>query len=204
MGRQEVPIDHPFNVTDGLEKYPKILDYGRQHGGLECIAFEKHDGTNLAWRWKGDGYDWFELPTFRSGRTILEGKGFFDDAPNIFDKTIMMAAKRVLKGVDEAVLFTEFRGEKSFSGEHERNDPKTLHPIDLWIKGKGFMPPGEFTKTFDVVPVFRGKLTTMFVEDVRAGRLDVNEGVVCKGGDWGSVWCCKIKTDTWLAKGGEA
>jgi len=198
------PIDLPFNVTESLDKFPKILDYSRGHGGCPCIAFEKHDGTNLAWRWRKDGGDWFELPTFRSGKTILEGMGFFDEAPEIFDKVLFKTAKQLLQGLDEAVLFTEFRGEQSFSGEHVRDDPKTLHPIDLWIKGKGFMPPDEFSKSFNITPIYQGKLIPKFVEDVRQGRLGVNEGVVCKGGNWGSVWCCKIKTNAWLARGGEA
>jgi hypothetical protein len=41
-------IDAPFNAIDSLEKYPKIVEYGRGHGGLACVGFEKHDGTNLA------------------------------------------------------------------------------------------------------------------------------------------------------------
>ncbi len=195
------PIDPPFNVTESLEKYPKILDYSHLHGGCQCIAFEKHDGTNLAWRWNQDR---FELPCFRSGKSFLEGMGFFDDAPEIFNKTLLDSTIKIIQNCEEAVLFTEFRGDKSFSGEHIRGDPKILHPIDLWIKGKGFMPPDEFVKSFDITPIYRGKLTAKFAEDVRKGRLGVNEGVVCKGGTSGSVWCCKIKTEAWLLRGGEA
>lgn len=66
------------------------------------------------------------------------------------------------------------------------------------------MPPDEFSKSFNITPIYQGKLIPKFVEDVRQGRLGVNEGVVCKGGNWGSVWCCKIKTNAWLARGGEA
>lgn len=193
------PVDPPFNVTESLDKYPKILDYGSSHGGLSCVAFEKHDGTNLAWRWDGNG---FGPAKFRSGRmAALEEYDVF--GRDLLKLAIPNAAFDACNGVEEAVFFAEFRGDKSFSGEHVRDDPKTLHPIDLWIKGRGFMPPKEFSRTFGVEPVYIGKLTTKFVEDIRKGRLGVNEGVVCKGGDWGSIWCCKVKTDAWLAKGGE-
>jgi hypothetical protein len=114
------------------------------------------------------------------------------------------------------VIFTEFRGENSFSGQHVKGDKKTLYPIDLWIKGRGFMPPEEFAASFSpafdgpelpanysIRPIYKGKLTAKVVENIKTGKLKVNEGVVCKGGDWGSVWCCKIKTDAWLARGGE-
>jgi hypothetical protein len=202
VGKRECLVDQPFNVTGALGKYPKILDYSRLHGGLDCVAFEKHDGTNLAWRWDGTDFAW---PVFRSGRSIIEEQMSFRDLLPTYGPVILAAKSVVLNlACEEAVFFTEFRGEKSFSGEHVPGDEKTIHPIDLWIKGKGFMPPAEFAKTFNIVPIYHGKLITKFVDDVRKGRMGVNEGVVCKGGDWGSVWCCKIKTDAWLAKGGEA
>ncbi len=203
----KAPVDDVFNVTESLGKYPKILDYSSAHGGLKCFAFEKHDGTNLAFRWRSVA-GFIEVPSFRSGRTIMEELGTFGDATTVFDASIRERADEAMKpfleaGRDEAVLFCEFRGPRSFSGEHEKDDPKTLHPIDLWIGGLGFMPPDLFATAFRVKPIYEGKLTAKFVEDVRAGRTGVNEGVVCKGGTWGSIWCCKIKTRAWLAKGGE-
>jgi hypothetical protein len=195
-------FDEPFNITGELKKFPKMLDYGRKYGGLKCVAFEKHDGSNLAWRWKGTDFEW---PNFRSGRPITtQYESFRDLLPVYGDAILAVKAWLIQQAIAEAVFFTEFRGNQSFSGEHIAGDPKILHPIDLWVKGKGFMPPEDFARAFGVVPIYRGKLTAKFVEDVRRGRLGVNEGVVCKGGDWGSVWACKIKTDAWLARGGEA
>lgn len=197
----ESVIDEPFNVTEELGKFPKMLDYGRKYGGLKCVAFEKHDGSNLAWRWNGTDLQW---PTFRSGRSIIGESESFADLLDCYAEVVLVASNLLRSmNCDDAVFFTEFRGNQSFSGEHVAKDPKTIHPIDLWVKGKGFMPPEEFSRAFGVVPIYRGKLTTKFVEDVRKGRLGVNEGVVCKGGNWGSIWCCKIKTDNWLARGGE-
>lgn len=202
----KAPVDAPFNVTDALEKFPKILDYTREHAGAQCIAFEKHDGTNLAFRLE-DGR--WSVPTFRSGRSVMRELGVFRDAVPVFESTLRSAVDMIARHVldaREAVFFAEFRGDRSFSGEHEADDEKRLHPIDLWIKGRGFVPPERFAREFAefVTPIYRGKLSAKFVEDVRAGRKGVNEGVVCKGGDWGEVWCCKIKTRAWLARGGEA
>ena len=196
----KAPSDEAFNETEELRRYPKIQDYSRLHAGLPCLAFEKHDGTNLGWRWTNES---FGPATFRSGRTAREEGGVFEDAERVFEETLRDRAASVLRGVEEAVFFAELRGERSFSGEHREDDPKRLHAIDVWIRGRGFMPPEEFARAFEVAPVYRGKLTAKFAEDVRAGRLGVNEGVVCKGGSWGAVWCCKIKTRAWLARGGE-
>lgn len=186
----------PFNETASLERYPKVPDYSRLHGGLACLAFEKHDGTNLLWRFRA-GRLARGMPVLRSGRVMKEARPLLEQQLDL---------PRLLPSIegDEVVLVTEYRGERSFSGEHVAEDPKRLHAIDVWVKGRGFMPPGEFAKIFGVSVVYRGKLTAKFAEDVRRGHLGVNEGVVCKGGDWGSVWCCKIKTRAWLARGGEA
>jgi hypothetical protein len=188
--------DDPFNVISGLEKYPKMMDYGPDYAGLpDCVAFEKHDGSNLAWRWVGDH---FESPRFRSGRLVSEEwPTFFRDLP---DMRPPPEAERALLGVREGMFFAEFRGDASFAGEHVAGDPKRIHPIDLWACGRGFMPPSEFARTFAVRPVYSGRLTAKFVEDVRSGRLGVNEGVVVKGGYWRMVWCCKIKTREWLSR----
>lgn len=203
----KAPVDQPFNVTDTLGKYPKILDYGRQHAGARCFIFEKHDGSNLAWRWDGAG---FGPATLRSGRSVafekwamMDGVGVHLPA-DLFER--FNEAIALHDGGPEAVLFTEFRGEMSFSGEHVEDDPKTLHPIDLWIQGEGFMPPGDFAHFFNVPILYQGPLAADVVEAVRTrtGRFaKVNEGVVCKGGDWSSYWSCKIKTRAWLARGGE-
>lgn len=209
------PIDPPFNNPDTCEKYPKILHYGSQHGGLSCVMFEKHDGSNLAWKWSCGSFDNIYMPSFRSGKTIQEALDVFGEAPEVFEKTLMETAENILSryaGTSEAILFTEFRGDNSFSGEHLKSDVKTLHPIDIWIKGKGFMPPKVFVSAFEgyggidgdgVGVVYEGKLHARVVDAIRKGRVGVNEGVIAKGGDWGSVWCCKIKTDAWLARGGE-
>ena len=55
----------------------------------------------------------------------------------------------------------------------------------------GFLPPDQFVSEYADLPiarvVYRGKLTGKFATDVREGRMDVTECVVCKGGELGSV-----------------
>ena len=46
--------------------------------------------------------------------------------------------------------------------------------------------------------VCRGKLTGRFINDVREGRVDVNEGYVCKGVEAGRVWMAKVKTNAYM------
>jgi hypothetical protein len=49
--------------------------------------------------------------------------------------------------------------------------------------------------------VYEGKLTGKFTEDVREGKYDVDEGVVCKGGsDADDLWMVKVKTYAYLER----
>jgi hypothetical protein len=89
-------VDAPFNVTEELDKYPKILDYSSDHGVVSCVAFEKHDGTNLAFKWRSFG-GFFEVPSFRSGRTIMEELDTFGDATNVFDASVRERADEVMR-----------------------------------------------------------------------------------------------------------
>jgi hypothetical protein len=65
--------------------------------------------------------------------------------------------------------------------------------------------PRLFVADFGHLPIaqviYEGKLTGKFAEDVRAGKYDVAEGVICKGGTGGSdLWMVKIKTYTYLER----
>jgi hypothetical protein len=49
--------------------------------------------------------------------------------------------------------------------------------------------------------IYEGRLTGKFAEDVRTGKYNVAEGVVCKGGTGGEdLWMAKIKTYAYLEK----
>ena len=71
--------------------------------------------------------------------------------------------------------------------------------------------PQEFVKICNKLLIgiprvmYEGNLTDQFIQDVRAGKYDVTEGVVCKGAQKtgahrGGVWMAKIKTQAYLDK----
>ncbi|WP_059002414.1 hypothetical protein [Leptolyngbya sp. NIES-2104] len=67
---------------------------------------------------------------------------------------------------------------------------------------EGIVAPEQFIQDFSSVNiariVYRGKLTGKFIEDVRAGRYSVDEGVVCKGRNASGVWMVKVKTNAYM------
>jgi len=77
-------------------------------------------------------------------------------------------------------------------------------------KNRKFLLPKEFIKLTEgkmVIPriMYEGNLTDQFIQDVRDGKYDVVEGVVCKGTQKtgaarGGVWMAKIKTKAYLDK----
>lgn len=64
--------------------------------------------------------------------------------------------------------------------------------------------PEEFVADFGALNsariVYRGKLTGAFAQDVRDGKYDVAEGVVCKGGTGDNLWMVKIKTNAYMER----
>ena len=94
-----------------------------------------------------------------------------------------------------------YLGPNSFAGKHKTDDPKQLVLFDIQIAA-GFLAPELFVEHFADLPiarvVYRGKLTGKFTTDVREGRFDVAEGVVCKGGETGDTWMVKIKTNAYM------
>jgi len=194
--------------------YPKIL--GSQYAPMKrCIAFEKYDGSNLHWVWEKE-LGWYAFGTRRS-RFDLDDVGIkefnashpgLEEAPTIFLESWAENLSRLFCQRDyydsaEITVFTEYLGENSFAGMHKNNDTKKLVLFDVEL-ASGFMPPDQFVKDFEVFDiarvVYKGKLTGMFVEEVRRGKYNVTEGVVCKGGSGKDLWMVKIKTQTYMDK----
>ena len=102
-------------------------------------------------------------------------------------------------------VFAEFLGPNSFAGLHKTDDPKQLILFDVLAEPFGLIGPEQFAADFGHLSsarvVYRGKLTGKFCDDLRQGKYDVNEGVVCKGGTGGSdLWMVKIKTYAYMEK----
>jgi hypothetical protein len=194
--------------------YPKMP--GSKDSPLEkCIAFEKYDGTNLHWVRDAE-MGWYAFGT-RRDRFDLDEKGIADfnaahpgleAAAEIFLRNFAQPLDAVFQAnpnyhCPEIIVFTEFLGAQSFAGMHKVDDPKQLVLLDVQTD-QGMLAPDQFIQDFNVVNiaqvVYRGKLTGKFIEEVRAGKYAVAEGVVCKGQNADGVWMVKIKTNSYLQK----
>jgi hypothetical protein len=194
--------------------YPSIEGPTFAFLGAPCVAFEKYDGSNLRFFWDrrrgwhstGTRYRWFKAVT-----------PMFGPAVAMFQKEyaggILEALRRFkeYRGVNELVAFGEFFGPGTFSGLHREDEPKQLVLFDIYLPGRGFIPPKDFVAHFGHLRlprvVYEGSFTRSFIEDVQAGKYPVTEGVVAKGlhsrrrrkgqADQ-EVWMAKVKTRTWL------
>lgn len=195
-----------------MTRYPKMPGpAGAQLG--PCVAFEKLDGTNVFWEWSAGRWTNFGL---RSGGYPWAPEGIAEfrrnhctqfTAPDVFAGGLDDALAEVLRGIDpngHFVAFTEFLGAGSFAGAHTPDDHMRLVLFDVWQEGHGFIGPERFVELFSALPVprvlFRGKFSGKLTEDVRAGKYEVAEGAVIKGGDGETVWMAKVKTQAYLER----
>ncbi|HEY9850758.1 MAG TPA: RNA ligase family protein [Leptolyngbyaceae cyanobacterium] len=193
--------------------YPKIPD--SKNCPLEqCIAFEKYDGTNLHWVWETE-LGWYAFGT-RRDRFDLDEMGIaqfnaahpgLEEAPIFFKEHFANQLENIFKNnpkyhSPEITVFTEFLGLNSFAGMHQKNDQKQLILFDVET-ARGIINPFQFIEDFRELNiarvVYRGKLTGKFIDDVREGKYNVSEGVVCKGGKTNDkLWMVKIKTNAYM------
>jgi hypothetical protein len=197
--------------------YPKIPGSKNAPGG-RCVAFEKYDGTNLHWDWDRD-FGWHAFGTRRDAFNLTpEGieefsrrheqlRGcvdvFMSDLADSIDRLFREHAR--YREFQSLQVFTEYFGPNSFAGLHRAEDAKELRLFDVLAGPQGIIGPELFVADFGHLPiarvVYRGKLTGKFAEDVRLGKYDVAEGVVCKGGAGGEdLWMAKIKTYAYLER----
>lgn len=195
--------------------YPKILDSKHCPIMKRCTAFEKYDGTNMHWVWERE-LSWYAFGTRRS-RYDLDSAGIaefsaahrgLEEAPQVFLATLAKPLAEMFQenpdyNCPEITVFTELLGTNSFAGMHKREDPKRLVLFDVQIE-KSMIGPESFIRDFQGVNsariVYQGKLTGKFIQDVREGKYDVQEGVVCKGGEGENLWMVKIKTNAYKKK----
>lgn len=123
--------------------------------------------------------------------------------------------KQIFNGVDEITFFFEWYGDNSFAGKHVEGDNMRLALIDVFLKKKGYMEPGEFYKLFNdcyiETPelIYKGPLNADIISQIQNNDWTksgcdfptVKEGVVfkrstlLKGQRRPSV---KVKTKWWL------
>jgi hypothetical protein len=179
-----------------------------------CVAFEKHDGSNLRFFWDqkrgwhstGTRYRWFKAVTPMFGPAV-------EKFQYSYARGIVETVRRFkeYRGVTELVALCEFFGPSTFSGLHKEEEPKQLVLFDVYLPGRGFVLPWDFIAHFGHLPiarvVYEGPFTRSFIADVQAGKYPVSEGVVAKGVHTRrqrkgkaeqEVWMAKVKTRTWL------
>ena len=153
-----------------------------------CVAFEKHDGSNLRFFWDqrrgwhsiGTRYRWFKAVTPTFGPAVA---AFGRD----YAKGLLDALRRFKEygGATELVAFCEFFGASTFSGLHQQDEDKQLVLFDVYLPGRGFVPPKDFVTHFGKlrIPkvVYEGPFSRAFIEDVKEVKYPVAEGVVAKG-----------------------
>lgn len=196
--------------------YPKIPDT-LNCPLKQCVAFEKLDGTNIHYVYKGLVF--WELGTRRDRfPNNPKGRESFDQAhPELaslhedsFDFLVHLEGFLLEEGHkysegNEVVFFFEYCGPNSFAGQHQPKDQKKLYLIDVSIDGK-MVPPEELIEDFqefkDNMPrvLFKGKFSGQLFVDVRKGKFDVKEGVVVKGVVGKEVHMAKIKTEAYMDK----
>ena len=198
-----------------LARYPSIDGIHKSSLlGQPCIAFEKHDGSNLQFSWnQTDG--WYRYGTRK--RTVEKDNPLFGSAIEMFHKQYADGILQTIRKYKEyrncksLTAFCEFLGDKTFSGLHVDGDPKRLVLFDILVDDSQMVLPKDFVAHFgnlDIAKVlYEGELSQQLIDDVRTGKLDCNEGVVCKGvhshqrrkgKTEHEVWMVKIKTEKWM------
>ncbi|MEM9541376.1 MAG: RNA ligase family protein [Cyanobacteria bacterium P01_E01_bin.42] len=180
-----------------------------------CIAFEKYDGTNMHWVWERE-LGWYAFG-MRRNRFDLDELGIaefnanhpgYEDASEIFKRDFAEPLATIFRenlayNSQEVTVFTEYFGANSFAGLHKAEEPKQLILFDVETE-RGLIQPEQFIEDFGALKiarvVYRGKLTGKFADDVRTGKHNVNEGVVCKGSSGDRVWMVKIKTNAYMER----
>jgi hypothetical protein len=193
-------------------EYPSIIASSKAPRG-PMIAFDKLDGSNIRVKYtQKKGFHLF------GSRTQMFDHSHPFLAPAIpyfkkhFETPLTKLIEKNYPNEREVIAFFEFFGDQSFAGFHEPGDPThRLVCIDIMVghKNRKFLSPQQFIKEttkFNVeIPavLYEGNLSDQFINDVRGGKFDVVEGVVCKGtlssgAARGGIWMCKVKTQAYL------
>lgn len=190
-----------------MKEYPHIQGPSKAPR-LPCIAFYKHDGSNIRAEWQRKR-GWCKFGTRH--QMIDKTHPVFGSAVDLFHETIATVIDPILKSeyrsCEEFMAFCEFLGPNSFAGTHVDSDPKELVLFDVNIYKKGILSPREFVKLFGNLPVsakvvWEGNFGPDLISRVRCDNMPVplNEGVVCKGGSGHDLWMAKIKTQKYLER----
>lgn len=193
-------------------EYPTII-HSSKAPHKRCIAFEKLDGSNIRCKWtQKKGFNLFGSRT----QMLEESHPILGQAITIFKNTLQEPLEKIIRknfpNEREVIVFGEYFGPNSFAGWHQINDPKSLIIFDVLVghKNRKFLLPQEFIKLLSEeieIPrvIYEGNLNDQLIVDVKSGKYDVDEGVICKDTERtadarGNVWMAKIKTEEYFKK----
>lgn len=199
-----------------MKSYPSIDYWNRGIFGENIYAFDKLDGSNIRVEWSRKRYKKCKTESafykFGTRNNMINRDNFYGDAIDIFfekyadDIQKVFLENKKYRHADKVTFFLEYFGQSSFAGWHDNNEEKDLLLFDIFISRRDFVAPKDFVKDFGHlhIPqvVYQGTYNKEFVEDVKNGVYDVDEGVVVKGcqivKSKPKVWMVKVKTNQWL------
>jgi hypothetical protein len=193
-----------------MKEYPSIINSSKAPR-KSCIAFDKLDGSNIRVKYTAKkGWNLFGSRTQLIDKTHPHLGGVVDLFMNGFSEPLAKLMKDRYPNEREAIAFGEYLGPQSYAGIHVAGDPMQFVMFDLMVghKVSKFLTPQEFLKVCAPIVstprvIYTGNLSDQLITDVREGKYDVKEGVLCKGTERsgafaGGVWMCKIKTQAYL------
>jgi hypothetical protein len=188
-----------------VKSYPSIPYHDRHTLNQPCHAFYKYDGSNLRFEWsKKAGWYKFGTRTRLFDHTDPDFGGAIDLFLNGLGDGVEKVFRDRYKQSDRAIVFAEFFGPSSFSGQHVKEEPKDLVLFDVNLHKKGILGPAEFVKEFghlrSAEVVYQGPFSEEFISEVWEDKLPLVEGVIAKGGEGHSLWMRKVKTKSYKEK----
>jgi len=192
-----------------MKQYDKIEYYNKIPFGLDCIAFDKLDGSNLRFEW-GAKKGWYKFGTrnVMIDRTNEQFGIGIDIFLNKYGEKLDNIFRTKYKKVLSFVVFCEFYGYNSFAGQHLESDSKDVVLFDVNQYQKGIIDPFEFVDNFGELGIpkiiYKGDFNEELVSDIKNNKYNLSEGVIIKGikktKKSSEVFMAKIKTKEWLNK----
>lgn len=193
-----------------MKSYHKIPHWNKGEFGCKTLGFMKIDGSSVRFEYntKRGFYKFGTRNVMIDRRDEIFG-GSIDIFLNKYNEDLCRVFRDKYPKVINIVVFGEFFGENSFSGQHELSDEKDICIFDVSLYKKGIISPYEFLDNFGHLDIpnviYEGEYNMEFVNSVRNDIYGLDEGVVCKGvvktkKDGNQIWMCKVKTDNWLRK----
>lgn len=171
--------------------------------GQPIYAFDKLDGSNIRAEWTPKG----GFSKFGARRRLLDRNEHpLGEAVRLIEELTDDIARRLKKErVEKATCYFEFYGDNSFAGNHE-DEPHRVILFDIDFFKKGLIPPKDFIKITDGLPVpemvHYGNANSDFIRAITNGTHPgvTGEGVVCKYLDKKITRMFKVKSAAWLSR----